>query len=52
LRIVATLYKRAPTLTCSPKRPFAGEFVLQPEQQSKGFLCLLYRTDLLKLKKT
>jgi hypothetical protein len=31
---------------------FADELVLQRGRQSKGYLCLLYRIGLLKLKKT
>jgi hypothetical protein len=42
----------AKTLTCSPRRHFANGFVLQREQQCKGYLCLICRIDLFKLKKT
>jgi len=47
-----TLCSVAATLTCLPSRYSEDELVLQPEQQSKGYLCLLYRIGLLKLKKT
>jgi hypothetical protein len=42
----------AATLTCSPSRYSVDELVLQRGRQSKGYLCLLYRIGLLKLKKT
>jgi hypothetical protein len=47
-----TLCSVAGTLTCSPSRYSEDELVLQRGRQSKGYLCLLYRIGLLKLKKT
>ena len=47
-----TLCSVAATLTCSPSRYSEDELVLQRGRQSKGYLCLLYRIGLLKLKKT
>jgi hypothetical protein len=47
-----TLCSVAATLTCSPSRYSEDELVLQRGRWSKEYLCLLYRTGLLKLKKT
>src|SRR5208283_5288423 len=47
-----TLCSVAATLTCSPSRYSEDELVLQRGLQSKGYLCLLYRIGLLKLKTT
>ena len=47
-----TLCSVAATLTRSPSRYSVDKLVLQRGRQSKGYLCLLYRIGLLKLKKT
>ena len=47
-----TLCSVAATLTCSPSRYSEDELVLQRGRLPKGYLCLLYRIGLLKLKKT
>jgi hypothetical protein len=47
-----TLCSVAATLTCSPSRYSVDELVLQRGRRSKGYLCLLYRIGLPKLKKT